>query len=184
MLAHVAAATSAAPTYFPPAEIGDELFADGGLFANSPDIIALHEAEHFFRVPIEDVRMLSIGTATAQFSFSHASARRLGVLNWVRGRRLAQTILCSQQLAASDLVGHRLGERYLRIDAFQSQEQVRDLGFDVATKDAQMTIRALATGSYKKKSNHSMLRTILSHRPPKPTFYHRTGGRGAMEGSA
>jgi uncharacterized protein len=43
----VALATSAAPTYFPVAEIGDALYADGGLYANSPDLLALHEAEHF-----------------------------------------------------------------------------------------------------------------------------------------
>ena len=34
--------------------IGDELFADGGLFANSPDLIALHEAEHFFKKRIDE----------------------------------------------------------------------------------------------------------------------------------
>jgi patatin-like phospholipase/acyl hydrolase len=46
----VALATSAAPTYFPAHRIGDDLYADGGMFANSPDMIALHEAEQFLGV--------------------------------------------------------------------------------------------------------------------------------------
>ena len=183
-LVDVAAATSAAPTYFPIAEFGDELFADGGLFANSPDVIALHEAEHFFGVSVDDVRMLSIGTTTTQFSFSHVGGCHLGVLGWVRERRLAQAILSSQQLDAMYIVGHKLGDRYLRIDEVQSKEQERDLGLDVATEDAQKTIRGLASGSYQAVLNHPMLRTILSHRPPQPTFHHRTGEPGGMECSA
>jgi patatin-like phospholipase/acyl hydrolase len=55
----VALATAAAPTYFPIAEIGDSLYADGGLYANSPDLLALHEAEHFLRQPCDAIHVLS-----------------------------------------------------------------------------------------------------------------------------
>ena len=54
----VALATSAAPTYFPLATIGDSIYTDGGLYANSPDLLALHEAIHFFEVPEEEVDSL------------------------------------------------------------------------------------------------------------------------------
>ena len=54
----VALATSAAPTFFELAEVGGNLYADGGLFANAPDLIAIHEAEHFFGVPPEAIRLL------------------------------------------------------------------------------------------------------------------------------
>jgi patatin-like phospholipase/acyl hydrolase len=57
-LRDVALATSAAPTYFPLAEVGDALFADGGLYANSPDILALHEAEHFLGIPNAQMHLL------------------------------------------------------------------------------------------------------------------------------
>lgn len=50
----VALATSAAPTYFPIHRIGGEMFADGGLYANSPDQLALHEAEHFLEQPLKN----------------------------------------------------------------------------------------------------------------------------------
>ena len=167
----VALATSAAPTYFPLAEIGDELFADGGLFANSPDLLALHEAEHFFRVPTNQIRMLSVGTTTTQFSFSHVYGRRLGVLGW--GHRLAQTMLSSQQMNVSYILGHKLGDRYVRVDAVQSREQERNLGLDVATDDAKRTIRGLAYGSMQAVINNEMIAQMLSYKAPTPEFYYR-----------
>ena len=57
-----ALATSAAPTFFPVHRIKGELFADGGLYANAPDQLALHEAEYFLEVGLPDIAMLSIGT--------------------------------------------------------------------------------------------------------------------------
>ena len=167
----VALATSAAPTYFPVAEIGDELFADGGLFATSPDLIALHEAEHFFEASPSDIRMLSVGTTTTQFSFSHTSRRHLGIMGW--GRRLAPTLLSSQQLDISYIVQHRLGDHYVRIDEVQSKEQERDLGLDVATNNAKKTIRGLASGSVQAAVNKDALQEILSYEAPAPKFYHR-----------
>ena len=167
----VALATSAAPTYFPPAEIGDELFADGGLFANSPDLLALHEAEHFFRVPTSEIRMLSVGTTTTQFSFSHVHGRNLGVFGW--GGRLAQTIISSQQMDVSYIVGHKLGDRYVRVDAVQSNEQQQHLGLDVATEDAKKTIRGLASGSTQEAISQEMVTKILECAAPAPHFYYR-----------
>ena len=173
----VALATSAAPTYFPLAEIGDELFADGGLFANSPDLLALHEAEHFFCVPTNELRMLSVGTTTAQFSFSHVGGRQLGVFGW--GHRLAQTIISSQQMDVSYILGHKLGDRYVRVDEVQSEEQERHLGLDVATEDAKKTIRGLASGSTQAAINHKMVAKILEFEAPTPKFYHRETSNSA-----
>jgi uncharacterized protein len=173
--ADVALATSAAPTYFPIAEIGDELFVDGGLYANSPDIIALHEAEYFFGVLCEDVKMLSIGTTTTQFSFSHTGPRNLGILGW--SRRFAQTVISSQQLDTAYILGHRLNERYLRIDEVQSREQERDLGLDVATAAAQQTIRGLASGSFQANINKPVLIDMLAYTAPSPRFLYRNATR-------
>lgn len=167
----VALATTAAPTYFPLAEIDDELYADGGLFANSPDLIALHEAEHFFGASTDNIRMLSVGTTTTQFSLSHTTGQRLGLVGW--RRRLAPTILSSQQLDISYIAQHKLRDRYLRIDEVQSKEQERDLGLDVATTDAIKTIRGLAAGSVQSAINRDVLTQILRHQAPNPTFYHR-----------
>ena len=112
----VAMATSAAPSYFPIAEIGDGLYADGGLYANSPDLIALHEAEHFLRADPREIRLLSNGTTTAKFSFAHGSGLRFGMWQWAVGQRLVQAIISSQQQVVDSMIHHRLGDRYVRLD--------------------------------------------------------------------
>jgi hypothetical protein len=89
------------------------LFADGGIYANSPDLIALHEAEYFFGRKSEEVSILSIGTTTPKFSCSHRSGLNLGSLG--RARRLPQTLLSSQQLDVKYVLEHKLRDDYLRI---------------------------------------------------------------------
>lgn len=174
-LVEVALATSAAPTYFPIASVGDELFADGGLFANSPDLIALHEAEHFFKKSTDDIFMLSIGTTTSKFSFSHTLGRDLGILQWAR--RFPQVLLSAQQLDVEYILRHKLGDRYIRIDTEQSKEQERDLGLDVATHAAQKTIRGLAAATAQEFLNNAKLNEILSRRAEGPVFHHHSGTR-------
>lgn len=174
--ADVAMATSAAPTYFPIAEIEDELFVDGGLFANAPDLIALHEAEHFFQVPKEDVHMLSIGTTTTQISLSHATNRKIGIFGW--GRRLPTAIISAQQMDVGYMMMHKLGNRYIRIDTVQSKEQERELDLDVATSDAQKTIRGMASGAFQKYVNKSKVQDVFSYSAPAPTFFYSNRKEG------
>lgn len=140
----VALATAAAPTFFELAEVGNSRYADGGLFANAPDLVAVHEAEHFFDVPREAVRLLSVGTTTQQYSVSHGAGRAFGVLDWMSDQRLFNVIISSQQQFVEQLVTHRLGENYLRIDRQPSYEQAHDLGLDIASETARKTLMALA----------------------------------------
>lgn len=168
----VALATSAAPTYFPIAEINDELFADGGLYANSPDLLALHEAEHFLSQKVGNIHVLSIGTTTSQFSFAHAHGRRLGLLGWLTDQRLVNVMIASQQHSVNYMMGHRLGNRYLRLDASQSKEQERHLALDVATKDAQKTVRALAASTVQENINNAQLQSFFLHNAATPVFFN------------
>jgi uncharacterized protein len=143
----VALATSAAPTFFPLHRIGSELFADGGLYANAPDHLALHEAEHFFRIPSAEVKLLSIGTTTAKFSFSNTLSTDLGWVGWMDNQRLPRVMIAAQQLNADYMVKHRLEDRYLRIDGDQSPEQERYLALDVASLGAIGDLSGLAESS-------------------------------------
>lgn len=140
----VALATAAAPTFFELAAVSGELYADGGLFANAPDLIAIHEAEHFFKVPIDSIRLLSIGTTTKSYSVSFGAGRAFGISDWMEDQRLFSLMISAQQQFVDQLVEHRLGNRYLRIDREPSHEQARDLGLDVATSTAVATLTALA----------------------------------------
>jgi predicted acylesterase/phospholipase RssA len=56
-----ARATSAAPTFFKPEEIGSKHFVDGGLGYNNPTILLINEAEEFFSAS-EIGCLVSIGT--------------------------------------------------------------------------------------------------------------------------
>ena len=169
-LVDVALATSAAPTYFPLHAIGGELFADGGLYANAPDLLALHEAEHFLGQSLDSVHVLSIGTTTAQFSLAHAIGRDLGWLGWMTGQRLAQAMIGAQQINAEAMLRHRLGVRYLRIDMTQSPEQAAHLGLDVATPEAAQTLAGLAEAALRENLGQRALAEILAHRASEPHF--------------
>lgn len=171
-IADVAMATSAAPTYFPLAEVSGALYTDGGLFANSPDLLALHEALRFFGEDENGVYVLSVGTTTSQFSFAHSSTQSLGIAQWSRAGRLLNVIISSQQRSVEFMMRHRLGDRYLRLDAEQSKEQERALGLDVATQEAQETIKAIARGSFQQFINHGTLRNMLDHSVSPPKFFH------------
>lgn len=58
----VALATSAAPGYFAPHRVHDVRMMDGGIYANSPAMLALTEAVRFCGQPSHTVHMLSLGT--------------------------------------------------------------------------------------------------------------------------
>jgi predicted acylesterase/phospholipase RssA len=141
----VAMATSAAPAYFPAVRIGDDLFADGGMFAVAPDQVALHEAEHFMGIGAEQVRMLSVGTATAGYQPAGGVESDDGAVGWLSDGRLLLTLVSVQQQHVQAMMEDRLGKRYLHIDAAWPAES--GLGIDVATKAAGQALIGLAEGA-------------------------------------
>lgn len=153
----VALATSAAPTFFELAELDGQHYADGGLYANAPDLLALHEAEHFFEVPSSAVRILSVGTTTNMYSLSFELGRGLGIQGWMDDNRLFSVTISSQQQLVDQLMQHKLKDRYLRLDALPSNEQAKDLGLDIATDAARRTLTALG-----KKAASDILNTTLA----------------------
>jgi uncharacterized protein len=161
----VALATSAAPTYFPAHRIDNELYADGGMFANSPDMIALHEAEMFLDVPREDIRVLSVGTTTTDFAMSSSLDPNMGVMGWMKNQRLTDVMIGSQQALTNDMMKHVLGDRYLRVDRRQADEQRRELALDAATPAAINNLLSIAHGSFAEVSGDERLQEYLAHAP-------------------
>lgn len=160
----VALATAAAPTFFELAEVGGNLYADGGLFANAPDLIALHEAEHFFELTSDAVRILSVGTTTKSYSVSFGAGRQFGIADWMEEQRLFSVTISAQQQFVDQLIQHKLRDRYFRLDHEPSQEQAKDLGLDVASEDARKTLIALADKATTDVLG-SGLQPYLSNRP-------------------
>jgi patatin-like phospholipase/acyl hydrolase len=81
-VAYVCRASSAAPTYFPPLQNGDDgCFIDGGVAANDPAVCALAEAILLAK-PGDDFLLVSIGTGKYErpYTFKQLSGYRLW--NW------------------------------------------------------------------------------------------------------
>ncbi|HWT17023.1 MAG TPA: CBASS cGAMP-activated phospholipase [Patescibacteria group bacterium] len=142
LAAHVAMATSAAPAYFPSVRVGDALYADGGLFAVAPDQVAMHEATHFMRVSESRMRMLSIGTATANYRPAEPAEVGDGAVDWLSDGRLILTLISVQQQHVQAMMEDRLRDRYLHLDA--DWPIGAELGIDIATDHAAKTLIGLA----------------------------------------
>jgi len=84
LMRDAALATSAAPTYFPPYEIGElGYFADGGTFANDPSMTAIGEALAAGRASgIDDLSVLSLGTGISPEGISPEVFDKYKPLNW------------------------------------------------------------------------------------------------------
>jgi patatin-like phospholipase/acyl hydrolase len=163
----VALATAAAPIYFPLAEIDNQIFADGGLFANAPDLVALHEANRFMGQLDDRVRMLSIGTLSSRYSLPSDTPRDMGVAQWLRPPvfPLIETVLAAQQQFAIQIVRHRLGENYTRIDSEPSDRVMRSIGLDKADDAAQQALLGLASKHVSDVVGTEPLQRFLAHLP-------------------
>jgi len=167
----VALATSAAPTFFQTHRIGAEVFADGGLYANSPDHLALHEAMHFLGQEIGTVGMLSIGTTATSFSWSASTKRGLGWFDWALDQRLIRAMMAGQQINSDYMLRHLLGDRYVRIDAVPSHEQALQLALDNASPVAKQDLQALATASAREFGANPVVQAMFAHRAAPPEFF-------------
>lgn len=117
-------ASCAAPTYFNPHVVGDAYaLADGGLWANNPSLIAAVDAHHRLGVPLESLRVLSIGTGVgrAYYPLSEGKWRDRFSRSWQgwglvtrwRGGRLLDLILSLQSETAHNTLCLLLGESHM-----------------------------------------------------------------------
>ena len=111
----VAMATAAAPTYFRTARQPDNLrLIDGGVWANNPAMVGVTEAAGVFKVPLEHIRVLSLGT-TSPISRKSLRFDTGGCLQWMFG--ITDVFLRGQSLCAANQAGHLLeANNFLRLD--------------------------------------------------------------------
>lgn len=123
LMTKVAAATSAAPTFFRPLEDNGYTFIDGGVWANNPIMVALVDALSCFSVPRERIRILSLGCGDDQYSVGKTKTRLGGILTW---RDIFNGAMRLQSLNALGQAGLLIGEeRITRINAPTCERKIR-----------------------------------------------------------
>lgn len=111
----VAAATSAAPTFFQPFKDGGYTFVDGGVWANNPIMVALVDALSCFSVPRERIRILSLGCGDDQYAVGKMKTLLGGMLAW---KDIIYGAMRLQSLNALGQAGLLIGvDRIVRVNA-------------------------------------------------------------------
>jgi len=127
-MAAAAFATSAAPTYFPPALIhsisGNGLsqeeysLVDGGLYANNPALVAYTEAKKIFPWAARFV-IAGFGTGIADKPYNYDDIRRWGFVDWVSPHHdvpVLAMMMDGQSDAANEMLENLEGVDLYRFD--------------------------------------------------------------------
>lgn len=128
-------ASTAAPTMFPAVPVDGVLHADGGIFANAPDLLALELAIRS-GANASEVSMLSLGSMNACPPLGEPSDPNMGVLDWIKGNRIFRTMIGAQAQVTARMMAGLLGDRYLRIDADPNFPLRADVALDKADSRA------------------------------------------------
>lgn len=168
----VALGTSAAPVYFPAHKVGDTRIVDGGLIANDPTHVAVHEAMKFFNVRpalfgddpsgMDDLRVLSIGTLAPRH---FADARRpldQGLLDWGTGAfELAAS--AQESMSAFMIDKHMLPGKVFRLPSMDARPE-KAPGLADATPVSSEILRASASSLSQYAFGDVRFREFFDHR--------------------
>lgn len=160
----VALATSAAPTFFPMAEISyydHKQFIDGGVWANNPTLMGLIEALRFFvgvGKEFDSIRILSVSSLSITGGKPTGLKRERSFVDWRKD--LFETSMTGQSLFTDYFMQHigqleKVPIKYIRIPSADiAREQEDHIQLDVATPRAIQLINGKANDMgevYKKK---------------------------------
>ena len=98
-LTTVARATSAAPTFFRPLETEQYTFVDGGVWANNPIMIGIVDVLACFDIPLERIRILSIGCGDSPYYVHESDHLSGGLWQW------RKVILAAMHLQSQNALG-------------------------------------------------------------------------------
>jgi patatin-like phospholipase/acyl hydrolase len=166
LVADIALASSAAPSYFPMVRLArpngaaaDEVFCDGGVVANHPALIGFAEALSRLQTPPGEISLLSISTPRLDLSEPLAATRSLsrGLIRW------APVLSSALPDSASNIMHQALlriiagfpppRPRYVRVEL----ENRNGIPMDLASQNAVIMLRQIGI----EKANEAALRADL-----------------------
>ncbi|WP_343342970.1 CBASS cGAMP-activated phospholipase [Sphingomicrobium sp. XHP0239] len=169
----VALATSAAPTYFPPHKVDEKVYADGGVWANNPVMLALVDALTCYDLDRHSVRILSLGCSSGKLSINEKQINRGGLWDW---REVVTAAMDLSGQNADGQAGLLIGrERLLRIDQC---DQKKSIALDDYA-EAKSALPSLAKELFNR--HHAKLQEFFSVARPETNAYY--GPRSLLETS-
>ena len=105
-------ATSAAPVYYPTAEVGDRFLIDGGIVANHPALHGYVEAKKIY--PDNELVVLSVGTGLNKRSLKGKDSKKWGLIGWMMHDLFGLMVESSMD---HELAEELIGKNYLRINS-------------------------------------------------------------------
>jgi len=201
-LVDVALASAAAPTYFPIYGFADQHFVDGGLVANAPGLIAVHEALHFVGHPkVDSIHVVSVGTAGQGTAMDTSASNNMGILssfmgfksqrscifhkmayaikNWKDwgfrkgwGFRLFDLTINSQEAMSYSMLSHWLKNRHHLIDTNPQKEQIKYLGLDDVSDAARKARLGQAAIAVQNLLTPELINSIRDHVPGEAMFFY------------
>ena len=177
-LVDVALATSAAPAYFPRHTFNNNQYVDGGLYANAPGLLALHEAQTFLGQQPESVHMMSIGTMSSKFTADPRRNRSGGTYDWGgihpanMPKRLFGLSISVQESLCDFMLQHRLGARYVPLDDVLTDERAGAVALDKTNGPAREVLIGAASEKSKICLGREDCQEFLHHHCAPPKFYY------------
>ncbi|MDT3736777.1 MAG: CBASS cGAMP-activated phospholipase [Denitratisoma sp.] len=173
-------ASAAAPTFFPVHRFNQNRYADGGLVANSPALVAFHEAVHKLGTPPDRVHVISIGTMNKSVTMDPRTPLNIGLLTgggwrfWKGWRqRVFEVTLAAQEQLSEDMLRHILNSRVLRIDVPLEPDQTAVVSLDAVTDAANEVLEGQAREAAKKELTGPIYERWMSYTASPAQFFNR-----------
>lgn len=178
-LVDIALATSAAPAYFPRHTFNNNQYVDGGLYANAPGLLAVHEAQTFFKQERQQIHLLSVGTMSSKFTVDPSRNREGGTFDWGGAnpanmpKRLFGLSISVQESLSDFMLKHQLGgDHYLHVDDDLTDQRARSVALDKVDQAAREVLLGSASERSKICIGNAQCQSFLSHAPTNPVFYY------------
>ena len=167
----VALGTSAAPVYFPAHKIGDWRIVDGGLVANDPTQVAVHEAMCYFGVrPMlygdsttggDDLRILAIGTLSPKHFADVNRPLDQGLFEW--GVGAFELAMSAQEAMSAFMVDkHMLPGKVIRLPSMEARPESAP-GLADVSKGSSEILRSSAASLAQYALGRSDFRSMFEH---------------------